>query len=172
MKEENRQRKIQQRVKRKIGKIEELLSNGATRSTKNEFLEKFMICETACKAIISDYNQGKKKKTADRDIKLQIQIIEAAIKYAGYSIKKETLTAIFGSTEKRNEKSCKKLRDGIVHSMSAEDIQEVVNRHTLLLSEMQIFLDCIHNAPTAQTTKIPKTKTKKPVKKLPEPAVA
>lgn len=168
MKEESRQRKTQKRVKRKIGKIEKLLSNGATRNTKNEFLEKFMICETACKAIISDYNKGKAKKIADRDIKLDMRVIEAAIKYAGYSIKKETLGAIFGSSDKRNEKSCKKLRDGIVHSMSAEDIQEVVKRHTRLFSEMQIFLDCIHNEPTVQATKTSKAKAKK----LLEPAVA
>ena len=172
MRENNRQRKTQQRVKRKVGKIEKLLSNETIRNTKNEFLEKFMICETACKAIISDYNKGTAKKVADRDIKLHMAVIEAAVKYAGYSIAKETLAAVFGSSEKRNAKSCKKLRDGIVHSMSAEDIQEVVNRCPLLFSEMQVFLDCIHNAPTAQTAKISKVTTKRPTKRLPEPEVA
>ena len=69
------------------------------------------------------------------------------MKKAGYQFDKDLLATIFGAAEKRGEKSAKKLRDGIAHSLCIEDIDEVFNRRVLLHQEMDAFLLAMRTPP-------------------------
>lgn len=143
MRKKNLQTNIKNKAKRKLRKINTTLSTGSNRATKNDFLEKFMLCEVAIKSLIADYYAETGKKTKPEEIKLSLPTIKAALKFAGYSINQPNLEAVFGPSVKRNSKSCKKLRDAIVHSLQSEDIQEVASRSVSLNREMDTFLTLV-----------------------------
>ena len=65
------------------------------------------------------------------------------------------MTTIFGASNKRGEKSAKKLRDGIVHSLCVEDMDEAFNRRMQLYQEMDKFLKAMSTPPS------PKRNTRK-----------
>lgn len=153
MKNKNRQKKSQQKAKRAINKIKLLLSNNIIKIRKNDFLEQFMLCETACKIIIQDYYKEKGKQVKEKDIKLHMGTIKSAMKYAGYCIDEKLLATIFKSNTQRGNKSCKELRDSIAHGMHIEDIKEVADRYYLLSSKMQQFLEYICDAPNRNIKK-------------------
>lgn len=157
MKKKDQKKEIQKYTMKKLQEIDAFLAQKEVRQIKNDFLEKYMISETACKVIILQYQKatGKKSKKAGlKGIELQMKTIKAAIKFAGYPISDSMLDIIFGASEKRNQKSCKKLRNAIVHMMSVKDIQEVVDRHETLNAEMQQFLEIIYSPSTTQSIAI------------------
>ena len=161
MRQKNMQKKEQKKVARKLRKIETTLENKAYATAKNDFVELFFICEVVIKSLINSYNQAKGKKVAERDIRLDMNVIRATMRYFGYSIDDAILVAVFGSETTRNRKTCKKLRDGIAHTMSSEDIIEVFNRRNYLHFCMTQFLNHIREAagstPTRRTNAGAKT---------------
>ena len=78
--------------------------------------------------------------------------IPAAFNKFGYEIDNHILGSIFGGSKKRGQKSAKKLRDCIVHSLSEEDIKEVIERKDSLYSSMNAFLLFIERAGNNTTT--------------------
>ena len=147
------QKRIQRNAERTLRKVETKLQEPGVKKKKDEFLEKYMICETVCKQILIAYKKGTGKEFNPDDIKLHMQEITAAMKYSAYPFSSDTLKAIFGSEKKRNSKSCKKLRNGIVHSMDVNDITEVSERYQELTLAMDTFLHTIHNAPATKKEK-------------------
>ena len=143
MRQAEQQKKIRNQAGRSLKKAEAVLEAETNRRMKNEFLERFMLCELACKKIITGYNEHKHRAVVERDIKLQLPTIQAALKYAGYPRYQGRVEQVFGSGDKRGSKTCKKLRDGIVHSMSAGDIREVASRYRELMEDMGSFLALI-----------------------------
>lgn len=132
--------RVKKCVAKRIDKIGRFLNTANNRSIKDSFLEKFMLCETACKEILLAYWKEKKQEVDKSSIKLDMKSIPSAMNKAGYKIDKPLLAYIFGSERKRGEKSAKKLRDGIVHSMMIEDMTEVLIREQDLMGRMEHFL--------------------------------
>lgn len=137
-------KKLRNNVHKRLKKIESCLGDKRKCEAKDQFLEKFMVCETICKRILDAYYTSKGKKKAMRDIKLNLTDIKAAMKYAGYIITDNALLGdVFSSEDKRGSKSAKSLRNGIVHSLQIEDINEVFNRHSFLMLRMDAYLQLI-----------------------------
>ena len=140
-------RRLQKSIAKKMRSLSTYLENSSKKCEKDRFMEKFMLCETACKEILVAYFKEKKKAVDRRTLKLYMVSIPSAMKKAGYQFDKDLLANIFGSAEKRGEKSAKKLRDGIAHSLCIEDIDEVFNRRVLLHQEMDAFLLAMRTPP-------------------------
>ena len=66
--------------------------------------------------------------------------IPSALNDYGYDIQKHILSDIFSSGKKRGSKSAKKLRDGIMHAMNEDDLNEIIDREDFLHSRMDEFL--------------------------------
>lgn len=137
-------KKLRNDVIKRLKKIESCLSDESKRLAKDQFLEKFMVCETLCKRIQEAYYTSTGKPKEMRDIKLNLTDIKAAMKYAGYVIPdKAMLSDIFSCEKKRGNKSAKELRNGIVHSLQVEDINEVFDRRLFLTTRMDEYLQLI-----------------------------
>ena len=136
-------------IERKMRKISRYLEDDQRRSEKDKFMEKYMLCEAACREILYAYNKDRKRMKKE-DIQLNMQTIPSVMNKAGYQFDKELLTAIFGSSNKRGEKSAKKLRNGIAHSFCVEDMDEAFNRRVQLHQEMDKFLKAMSTPPSPQ----------------------
>lgn len=128
---------------KKFEKAQSVLTNSQYVQAKDEFLSKFALCEIACKSVIEYYKKAQDESMDIKDIKLDMRSIPAAFAKFHYDIDKHILTDIFGASRIRKKKSAKKLRDGIVHALSEEDILEVIDRRTFLYSVMDSFLNII-----------------------------
>ena len=123
---------------------EEYLKTNDKLRCRYQFLEKFTLCEICCKAILKEYKKNNKTFSSEKNLKLDMREIPAALKFAGYSIEEEILRLIFagsGNYTKRGCKSAKQLRNGIVHNLSESDIEEVCKRYTCLCATMDSFLN-------------------------------
>lgn len=60
-----------------------------------------------------------------------------------YNIERHILTIIFSSENNQGKKSAKKLRDGIIHALSEDDIKEVIDRKEYSFKNMDLFLELI-----------------------------
>ena len=141
-------------IAKKMSKILKYLEDVQRKNEKDKFMEKYMLCEAACREILCAYNK-ERKGTKKETIKLNMQTIPSVMNKACYQFDKELLTTIFGASNKRGEKSAKKLRDGIVHSLCVEDMDEAFNRRMQLYQEMDKFLKAMSTPPS------PKRNTRK-----------
>lgn len=137
---------------KKFEKAQSVLNNVQYVQTKDEFLSKFTLCEIACKSVIEYYKKAQNKEVDPKDTKLTMTCIPAAFSMFHYEVDGHILTDIFGSSKKRGQKSAKKLRDGIIHALSEEDIKEVIARKEYLFSAMDAFLAIIESANSQTNT--------------------
>lgn len=96
-----------------------------------------------CKSLIISNQKYSGTYKGDANVKVFLPSIKAAISYAGITIPDHTLNGVFCSTGNyriRNSKSAKSLRNGIVHALNKEDINEVHNRYNALMQVMDDFL--------------------------------
>lgn len=135
----------------KIHNINDYLAQDSHRVIKDRFLEKFMFCEIGYKELLKHYYKAIKKKYKEDDLKLNMHWVPKVIKHFNLSIDTQTLKQIFSTTDdyqKRNSKSARVLRNGIVHDMNIQDTKEVVNRQEHLFQVLDLFLSKIDEAAT------------------------
>mgnify|MGYP001668270831 CR=1 FL=1 len=114
-----------------------------TTSVRFLFIDRFTLCDLSCKTILEYYKKAKKQESEDFKLVLDMRIIPHAFAWAGIEIERNVLNRIFGgskSFKNRGTKSAKKLRDGIVHAMNTEDLQEMLKRQDELISLMDLYL--------------------------------
>ena len=66
------QSRIRADIVRKIQDINAKLSEQGVRDSRDQFLEKFVICETAYKIVLKKYLQVKKEYTSDGQMRIQL----------------------------------------------------------------------------------------------------
>lgn len=136
-------------VQKALTKKETFIKSQEQTVCRHQFLDEFVLCEIACKAVVSMYRKNNKTFTSEKDLKLDMKEIPAAIKYAGYNIDNDVLNVIFagsGNYRKRGTKSAKQLRNAIIHNLSEPDVLEMCNRYEYLHNMMNTFLDCFRNS--------------------------
>ena len=106
------------------------------------FIDKFTICDVTCKAYVEKYKEVKKTAEDGSEIKLVLDMrtIPHAFSFFNFEIPRHVLTPVFGANKGKGQKTCKKLRDGIVHAMNSSDLQEMHDRYDQLMALMDSFL--------------------------------
>ena len=109
---------------------------------RRAFLDKFTLCEIACKTYVEKYKAIKKTDGAGKEIQIRLDMrtIPHALLFFQSGIPKHMQTPVFGADKRVGHKTCKKLRDGIVHGLSGTDLQEMHNRYGELICQMDAFL--------------------------------
>lgn len=140
------QSRIRADIVRKIQDINAKLSEHGVRDSRDQFLEKFVICETAYKIVLKKYLQVKKQYTSDGQMRIQLSQVKAALKNAGYSFDEDLMERLFsgsGIYTVSGQKSARLLRNGIEHEMNVNDLQEVHDRLASLFADMDSFITWI-----------------------------
>lgn len=130
-------------AKQKLEIALETQQNREFLAIRNQFIDKFTLCDLTCKVILEGYKKQQKQNNQDFRLVLDMRTIPYAFAWAGYEVDRNVLSRIFGgskSFKKQGTKSAKKLRDGIVHAMNVDDIQELVERQNELFSVMNTYL--------------------------------
>ena len=135
--------KTQTRLRKRLNEIETLLSDEKKREHVFGFLEEYIKCETICREMIFEYKKTTKSQEKREEIKIRVDTAKKAWGAAGYQDMSSILNYLFSSSEKRWEKSAKKLRDAIVHAQKKEDINEVDKRYKELTEYMDEYLSLI-----------------------------
>lgn len=124
----------------KYKKAQLLMEDAERMQVRKTFINKFVLCEIACKHIIEAYKRHKKDLKPGEYVTLDMRSIPSALNDYGYDIPKHILSDIFSGGKKRGSKSAKKLRDGIMHAMNEDDLNEIIDREDFLHSRMDEFL--------------------------------
>lgn len=129
-------------AKKRYKSAKQLEENKTFTEERKNFIDKFTLCDVTCKTYVENYKKVKKNKDDGSEISfnLDMRTIPAALQCFGLDIPKHKLTPIFGAGKQRGQKTCKKLRDGIVHAMNEGDIIEMHERYNELMNYMNIFL--------------------------------
>ena len=109
---------------------------------RRAFIDKFTVCDVTCKAYIENYKKLKKTNDDGSEIKLvlDMRIIPKALEIFDVHIERHILTNVFGAGKKKGYRSCKKIRDGIVHAMKQSELEELHERYVDLMNYMDAFL--------------------------------
>lgn len=165
--------KLKNEIEKKLGKMEANLENQEAVRLRWQFVDKFILCEVACKKVLSAYRADQKLDKPAYE-KLNMKYIPDAMAWAGLDFTRDELNAMFYTRDKyriRGTKSAKLLRDGAMHEHNEQDIQEIVSRFDEFNRMMDAFLDKFSQAQTEQKPKETKKRTSKgksSVKKKPE----
>lgn len=124
----------------KVERVKALMEDTAKMQKRRDFINKFVLCEIVCKHIVEVYKRHQKDLKPGEYITLDMRHIPAAMTLYRYSIPKHVYSDVFGSGKKRGYKSAKKLRDGIMHAMNDDDLNEVIEREEFLYGRMGEFL--------------------------------
>ena len=111
------------------------------------FLEKFVLCEAGTKRALSSYyrNAGNPKNV--EDMNMPLTDITAALDEAGFDVNAMQLDKMFKKNNKRGEKSARDLRNAIVHDLTAEDIDELINRWQEIQATLDLYLSILQREP-------------------------
>ena len=127
---------VQGVVRNKLLKLETLDTSLADR-----FKAKFCICEIIYKTILSKYLESNNQSI--NNLKINMNQVNPALKYAGYHFENSLLNVIFSSQDKKGAKSAKILRNELTHTLSLSAIKELQVREKELFDAMDQFLDGI-----------------------------
>jgi len=101
----------------------------------SKFLYKYICCEITCKQIISAVDDLQTK-----NIKMHLTTIKKCMKIYGVVIDEKILSSLFSASSKKNERSCKVLRDSLVHGLPRSVIEEISARYLKLNEQMDMYL--------------------------------
>ncbi len=127
-------------ITNKLADKKDIISNQVKMGKCIKFINKFILCEIACKHIVEAYKRQEKSVKPGQYITLDMRHIPAAMSMYEYFIPKHLLSEVFSGNKKRGTKSCKKLRDGILHALDENDLDEIVSREDALHKSMDEFL--------------------------------
>lgn len=96
------------------------------------FLFSFISAESLLRTVWAYYRQ-----TPETPVALQLPEIKKSLKHFGIQVNEQALEKLLGSSEKRGQKSARKLRNGMVHRWQKDDCAEAVAR----LGEFQKCVD-------------------------------
>lgn len=127
-----------------LNKKQSLLASADTKTMVNDFIEKFVLCETICKSILKEYFKAGNENPAEKDIKLDVRNIKGALNYLGYTYDDNIIKGIFGSgkTDEGN-KTLKTLRNEVIHNPKQGVINEIINRNTEINNLFDSFINII-----------------------------
>ncbi len=130
-------------VSNKLINVKNIIADDEKKYKRNIFIDKFILCEIACKHIVKAYKRQQKSLKPGSYITLDMRHIPTAMSTYEYLIPRHILSEVFSGNNqygKRGSKSCKKLRDGIMHAMSENDLNEIIVREGQLHRSMDTFL--------------------------------
>lgn len=108
-----------------------------------EFVSAYLRAEVFATRVIDFYR-------ADRNLKgkgLQVDVLESATEHFGMAVGRQTIRVLFSGGEgKRGAKSARQLRNGYLHTLSAEDRREILASATSLTSRLNSFMRSRINA--------------------------
>ena len=97
------------------------------------FLISYFICDTVGRKLVISIDIEQSE--------LRLIDIKKAIKHYGLSIEDNVLKAIFSKDKILNKRSCKFLRNQLIHNLSKSAADEIVRRNSELLNYMNDFLE-------------------------------
>lgn len=107
----------------------------------SKFLFKYVSCEVSCKRIIRCVDG-----TEIKDIKMDVRKIKRCFKSYGIQIDSNLLNILFSANSTKGSKSCKVLRDSLVHELSKGTLEEIESRFTFLDNHMDKYLKIFKNS--------------------------
>lgn len=97
------------------------------------FLSSYFICDTVGRKLVMSIDIEQSE--------LRLIDIKKAIKHYGLNIEDDVLKAVFSKDKILNKRSCKFLRNQLVHRLSKSAANEIVRRNSELLNHMNVFLE-------------------------------
>lgn len=140
------QTKVRTEITQKINELSNTMNEEGMRESRNQFIEKFIICETLYKIVLKKYLQINNKYTHYGNMRIQLKQVKAALKKAGYTIDENFIDRLFSGTRQyvnQGNKSARLLRNGIEHEMNVADLQEIHTRNNSLIADMDKFIEWI-----------------------------
>lgn len=134
------EQKLRNRVIQNVNSRRNFLNRVGYRETKDEFIEKYVLTEVAIKNILSSYYKFKGDEKEVESIEMGLTTIKAALKLTGYVPEDNTIDKMYKAKQKRGLRSARDLRNGIVHDLNVQDIQEVIDRKDELFKLLDDFL--------------------------------
>ena len=111
------------------------------------FLEKFILCEVGTKRAIQAYYINNGDTRDIEDVNMPLYDIRIALSKAGFSVDSMSLEKMFKKNNKRGEKSMRDLRNAIAHDLTANDIQELVDRWVEIQELLNSYLNQLQSEP-------------------------
>lgn len=103
-----------------------------------EFIGFYLLCEVLATKLQNYYRADNNKPELD---KIQIQALTASLKYFSLTFDNSELKSVFsGGKGLVGKKSARQLRNGYLHSLSATDKQEIINKAPHYNESMKKFL--------------------------------
>lgn len=104
------------------------------------FLQKYIVCEICYKALLLVFRADKGKCISDSSLKVNVGEVKKVFAYFGYVVDVSTIEAVYSSEDHTGRRSCKKLRDNVVHGLKKSYLEEIVSRSIELHEKMDVIL--------------------------------
>jgi hypothetical protein len=110
-----------------------------------QFLQNYYYLESLVRIVGKYYrHRNVRKPKTETHESLNKVLVERSLRHYGVRVTEELVDLLLSSDRrKRNEKSARKLRDGIVHNWSKEDREEVLKRYEALQKALQDVIEAI-----------------------------
>lgn len=126
-----------------LERLETCLSDDDTVRLLDSFTNKFNICETVYKIVLTKHQKCKGKSNLTY-LKIDMRQVPYVFNFAGYNFDKNLLNNLFG-VHSNNGSTVKKLRDAVTHGIDAKAVEEIENRKDELFGYMETFLTIIRD---------------------------
>ena len=93
---EEEKKKLRDSAKAELERLEAIYSDEEVTKLLDDFREKYNLCESVYKVILAEHQKVKGHKETDY-LKVTMQQVPHALKFAGYGFDKALLTEIFGA---------------------------------------------------------------------------
>ncbi len=127
--------------------LEKVYADKATMEVVEKFKNTFSICEAIYKTVLLEQQKtlhGVKAKRMEQ-LKITMSQVPSALRFAGYTFDNALLQRLFGSQEKRGQKSAKKVRDEMTHHINTAAINELTMRGQELFADMETFINTVRS---------------------------
>ena len=138
------QRNLRAKAKAELERLAAVFSDETVREKVDKFKDLFSVCEIVYKVILDDHQFNKTGEHPTRML-IDMRQVPYALSYAGYDYERNLLANLFGAEERVGQRSVKKIRDSLNHSLNQSAVDELINREEELYGYMNSFLDKIRS---------------------------
>jgi hypothetical protein len=108
------------------------------------FVLRYLFMEATLRAVGNYYRHRNRKPAASAELSLNIDVVKRSLSHFDIAVHPERLVLLLDSKlVKRNAKSARQLRNGLVHRWDAGDATEVKERRNQLFEAIQGLLEAV-----------------------------
>lgn len=143
---QSEQKKRAAKACKKMQSARKALEAYENKAAYHQFMERFAICETGYKSLLSDHLDDRGKSRSEENLKIEFDQLKTVIKRLNLQIEDKVLKTLFDGTRAIGKRNARGIRNSLSHKPNKQALDELTKKLPEFNKAMDAFEEAIEKA--------------------------